>query len=110
MGEQLRSAELPREERGAIMEKLRANISDLRPMMDAERTREFARIGVEAGYNAEEAATFATRLNDVIDTTSIRSVIESGIQGFGGVGRRGRSGGGSGTGGGGRDAGGIAPP
>jgi hypothetical protein len=107
LGEQLRSADLPMEERMAVVDKLRTNMGELRPMMDAERTREFTRIGTELGYNADEAGAFAAHLNGVVDTTSMRSVFEGGLRSIMGGGR-GR--GGNRDGGGSRDAGGMAPP
>ena len=96
VGEQLRNPDLARDERGALFEKLRTNLADLRPMMETERTREFVRIGTSLGYTPEQAVAFAAQLNDVIDITSMRSVFEGGIRGafggFGGFGNRGRGG------------------
>ena len=67
-------ANLPPDERRAIMSAMRDDMRALDPLLTAERSREFYNLGVTVGYTAPQATNFAAYLNQVIDLTSTRNL------------------------------------
>jgi hypothetical protein len=59
------------------MRSLRENAEVLVPMLDAERDREFYRLGLDFGYAENEALQFVDYLNGIIEVTSIRPVFDA---------------------------------
>jgi hypothetical protein len=74
---QLQASTRPREERRAIFRALRENMEELAPRLEAEREREFHAAGRQLGYNEQDAAAFAAYLNEIIELTSMRSVMQN---------------------------------
>lgn len=82
IAEQLQ-ADPPRDERWALRREMGEKMSLLGPMLEEERDREFYRLGIESGYDDDEATAFVDYLNEVLDITSMRSLFR-GMGGRGG--------------------------
>jgi len=67
----------PREERREVMRTMRENMVELQPMLDAERDKEFYRLGLDMGYAEGDALAFVDYLNEVLEVTSMRPVWEA---------------------------------
>lgn len=76
------------------MRELYNEMRETRPLMEQERTVMFKQLGIDAGYQGEDAQAFATHIEDIIDSTSMRMPGGGGRGGPGGGG--GRDGGGGG--------------
>lgn len=74
--EQMRAG-LPPNERQAVMQTLQQNRSELAPMLDAARSKEWVNLGIQLGYNDEDAQAFGNYINKVIDLTSMQSIYRS---------------------------------
>lgn len=74
------------EQRREIGRTIRENMRELSPLLEAERDREFFRIGKDIGYTDDDAAAFALYVRDVIDMTSTRSIFREGMRAMGGGG------------------------
>lgn len=82
LSDQLQQEGLSREERGELRGALARNIHDLRPMLEAERDREFFDLGRQLGYDEAGATQFVDYIHEMLDITSF-----SGMWGRGGPGR-----------------------
>jgi len=78
------------------MRELYNEMRETRPLMDQERTVMFKQLGIDAGYQGEDAQAFVTHIEDIIDSTSMRMPGGGGRGGPGGGGGRGGGGGGGG--------------
>ena len=74
--EQMRTG-LPPNERQAVIQALQQNRSELAPMLDAARSKEWFNLGVQLGYNEDEAQAFGNYINKIIDLTSMQSIYRS---------------------------------
>ena len=70
-----------------VMRELYSEIREVRPLMDQARTVMFKQLGIDVGYKGEDAQDFATHVEDIIDSTTLR------MPGGGGRGGGGRGGG-----------------
>jgi len=70
-------AGLPPNERQAVMQTLQQNRSELAPMLDAARSKELVNLGIQLGYNDDDAQAFGNYINKVIDLTSMQSIYRS---------------------------------
>jgi len=75
LSEKMRS-DLPRGERREAMHALRERMTVLEPMLEAERDKEWRRLGSELGYDEAGAEKFAAYLNEVVDITSMENVYD----------------------------------
>lgn len=76
LAEKMRSG-LSREQRRELLPQMRDNVTELIPLLDEERDRQFLQLGRDFGYTEEEAIEFVDYMNEVIDITSMRPVFES---------------------------------
>lgn len=61
-------------ERRAAMQTLRQNMRQVTPMLLAERSKEWYNLGLQLGYNDEDASAFRDYINNVIDLTEMQSI------------------------------------
>lgn len=90
LSEQMRSDQIPGEDRGALRRELGEKMQELRPILDNQRDREFYDLGLQLGYTQDSAHEFVGYINEMIDITSMSSMFR------GGGGPRGGGGGGGG--------------
>ncbi|MCG2681272.1 MAG: hypothetical protein L6455_15085 [Kiritimatiellae bacterium] len=67
-------ADLPPDERHAAQRALRQNMHELEPLLETERSRTWYNLGLQLGYQADDARKFMEYLDKVIDLTSLQSV------------------------------------
>lgn len=93
--EQMQLEELSREDRNELRRAMGENLRELRPLLSAQRDREFYDLGLQLGYTEQNAAQFVDYINEMIDITSMNIWTRGGGGGSG----RGGPGGGSTPGG-----------
>jgi hypothetical protein len=71
-------ADLPLDERRSAMRALRDNVVELEPLLEAERNREFYELGRVAGYDEAGAVRFTEYLTNVLQRTSLQSLVPAG--------------------------------
>jgi len=67
-------ADMPQEKRRELRREMRETMHTLSPMMYNERSRQFYMLGIDFGYNENEAVEFVEYLNAIVELTSLRSI------------------------------------
>ncbi len=78
LSDQLRAEDIPDEQRRDLLHSMHEIMHGLSPMLTAERDKEFFQVALDLGYKEDDAAQFVTYLTNIIDITSMRSVIQGG--------------------------------
>ena len=85
LSEQLRP-DMTRDERRPIVDQLRDNMRTLSPLLEAERNRQLREMGRSIGYSENQAEEFVAYVNQLLDLTSMRPIMEAMRGGGGGWG------------------------
>ncbi len=79
--DRMQEGELSREDRDELRQAYSENIRSLRPMLSAQRDREFYELGLQLGYNDQSAVEFVDYINNMIDITTLNMWSRGGRRG-----------------------------
>lgn len=77
LNDQMRNGNLPSNERQAVAQAMQQNRSELGPLLDNARARAWNNLGVQLGYNNDDAQALGDYINKIIDLTSMQSIYRS---------------------------------
>lgn len=92
LAEKIRS-DMPEQERREVSRALRENMRELSPLMDLERDRELMQLGMDIGYDEANAADFVVLVNEILEMTSVSSMLRDSMRQMNGWESWGRQGG-----------------
>src|ERR1035437_3357371 len=71
---ELLRTDLSADDRRTAMQALHQDRHDLGPLLESARSKEFINLGLQLGYNGDDAQAFGEYIGKVIDLTSIQSI------------------------------------
>jgi len=75
--ERLGANDLPSDQRQELRGAVRQDMQALQPLLQAQRNIEWYSLGLQLGYNQQDALAFADNLNLIADQTSMRNVYQN---------------------------------
>ena len=71
---ELLRTDLSAADRRAVMQTLHQDRHELEPLLESARSKEFVNLGLQLGYNDDDAQAFGEYISKVIDLTSLQSI------------------------------------